>query len=72
MTLTQSENIDHSQTNTYNDAYISDLKSLAANLVDMTATSGATSGSFDVGSHVSFGDDGPKSPTLTVARWARR
>ena len=76
VTLTQSENIDHSQTNTYTGAYISDVQSLASGLVDLTAVATTTDREgdnavstpavFDVGSHVSFGDDGPKSPTLTV------
>ena len=81
VTLTQSENIDHSLTQTSN--FPTDVQSLAANLVDLTAVATTTDHEgdsavsapavFDVGSHVSFGDDGPKSATLTAgADWRRR
>ncbi|QOZ35181.1 S-layer family protein [Bradyrhizobium sp. CCBAU 53421] len=77
VTLTQLESIDHSQTDTYNGSYISDIKQMAANLVDLTASAFTTdhegdktvtaSASVDVGHQIEFGDDGPQTPTVTLA-----
>ncbi|MHC2335526.1 DUF5801 repeats-in-toxin domain-containing protein [Bradyrhizobium sp. USDA 4454] len=77
VTLTQLESIDHSQTDTYNGSYISDIKQIAANLVDLTASAFTTdsegdktvtaSASIDVGHQIQFGDDGPQTPTVTLA-----
>ncbi|WP_338831727.1 DUF5801 repeats-in-toxin domain-containing protein [Bradyrhizobium sp. 27S5] len=77
VTLTQLESIDHSQTDTYNGSYINDVKQLAANLVDLTASGFTTdsegdksvtaSATIDVGHQIQFGDDGPQTPTVTLA-----
>ncbi|WP_244486099.1 DUF5801 repeats-in-toxin domain-containing protein, partial [Bradyrhizobium viridifuturi] len=77
VTLTQFESIDHSQTDTYNGSYINDIKSLAANLIDLKAsavttdndgdTSATISAVLDLGGNVQFGDDGPKVPTVTLS-----
>ncbi|WP_166294177.1 DUF5801 repeats-in-toxin domain-containing protein [Bradyrhizobium sp. 2S1] len=77
VTLTQLESIDHSQTDTYNGSYIYDVKQLAANLIDLTASAFTTdsdgdktvpvSASIDIGHQIQFGDDGPQTPTVTLA-----
>ncbi|MGF6313539.1 hypothetical protein ABIB82_007692, partial [Bradyrhizobium sp. i1.8.4] len=64
-------------TDTYNGSYISDIQQIAANLVDLTASAFTTdsegdktvtvSASVDVGHQIQFGDDGPQTPTVTLA-----
>jgi T1SS-143 domain-containing protein len=77
VTLTQSMPLDHSQTDTYNNAYISDLAQLGNNLVDLKASAVTTdsegdhtvvaSALLDMGGNVQFGDDGPGNPTVTLS-----
>ncbi|MCP4500812.1 MAG: hypothetical protein GY822_12695, partial [Deltaproteobacteria bacterium] len=78
VTLTQFQAIDHSQSNTYNGAYIDDVASLANGLIELNATATATtdsdgdssstaSASLDLGGNIQFGDDGPGNPTLVVS-----
>jgi hypothetical protein len=70
VTLTQFDTIDHTQTDTYNNAYINDVQSLANSLVDLKATATTTdsegdnatgSALLDLGGNIQFGDDGPKN-----------
>ncbi|GKW49804.1 beta strand repeat-containing protein [Halomonas sp. NCCP-2165] len=77
LTQTQSGVIDHSQTDTYDGAYISDEQALADGLVELVAsaettdsegdTSGVNSEALDLGGNVRFGDDGPGDPTVTLS-----
>ncbi|MCA6122754.1 hypothetical protein J6500_12730 [Bradyrhizobium sp. WSM 1704] len=78
VTLTQTHAVDHAQHDVYNNAYISDLQSLAANLIDLKAsvvttdsdgdTSTTATALLDLGGNVQFGDDGPGNPTVTPSR----
>ena len=77
VTLTQSAPIDHSQTDTYNGAYINDLAQLANGQVVLRAsavttddegdTTGVASANLDLGGNVRFGDDGPGNPTVVLS-----
>ncbi|MBR0875297.1 hypothetical protein JQ633_33395, partial [Bradyrhizobium tropiciagri] len=78
VTLTQTHTVDHTQADVYNNAYISDLQSLAGNLVDLKASAVTTDSDgdssatatalLDLGGNVQFGDDGPGNPTVTLSR----
>ncbi|MBR0875452.1 hypothetical protein JQ633_34220, partial [Bradyrhizobium tropiciagri] len=77
VTLTQTHAVDHAQADVYNNAYISDLQSLANNLVDLKASvvttdsegdsSQTATALLDLGGNVQFGDDGPGNPTVTTS-----
>src|SRR6187551_694398 len=77
VTLTQFDTIDHTQTDTYNNAYINDVQSLANSLVDLKATATTTdsegdnatgSALLDLGGNIQFGDDGPQAPTVVLSQ----
>jgi Ca2+-binding RTX toxin-like protein len=69
VTLTQDAALDHTLISAYNGTYISDVLSLASNLVDLKASAFTTdsegdktvtaSATLDLGGNVQFGDDGP-------------
>ena len=65
-TLTQFETLDQAHTDTYNGAYVNDVVSLASGIINLTASAGDTSASFDLGGHVSFGDDGPQPALIRL------
>src|SRR4029078_11800231 len=77
VTLTQFDTIDHTQTDTYNNAYINDVQSLANSLVDLKATAKTTDSEgndapgsrlLDLGGNIQFGDDGPQAPTVVLSQ----
>src|SRR4029079_17204775 len=76
VTLTQFDTIDHTQTDTYNNAYINDVQSLANSLVDLKATATTTdsegdnatgSALLDLGGTIQFGYDGRQAPTVVLS-----
>ncbi|MGA1149379.1 MAG: DUF5801 repeats-in-toxin domain-containing protein, partial [Ilumatobacteraceae bacterium] len=75
LTLTQSQPIDHSQTDIYDGAYIEDLALLANGQVELLVSvtddygSGiirSATASIDLGGNVQFGDDGPADGSVAT------
>ena len=77
VTLTQFQSVDHSHTDTYSGSYINDVISLTAGKIVLAASAFTTDSEgdlsvvatavFDLGGHVTFGDDGPQAPTVTLS-----
>ncbi|MXQ08414.1 hypothetical protein GQ651_11205 [Alphaproteobacteria bacterium GH1-50] len=82
VTLEQFEELDHTKTEAYSGGYLDDTVALADGLVELVAsvvvedeegdTSQTVKDGLDLGGNVVFGDDGPKTPTVSATDSGRK